>query len=339
MTYDIDKILYADDPLSDVRLNPNADYDTATPLLCIDGTRLLTKGNISVIAGPPKTFKSSLASLLAGATLCGGLEYLETDGDDHKVLWIDTEQSPHDCLRVYRRIALVRGLDEYSVQRDLTYIMLREKTPEERIKITQKAIRAESPSLVVIDGVADLIDSNNDERSASVLQDFLLRESSVNDCHICCIIHTNPGSEKPRGHSGSNLLRKAETIMNITKAGEYIEISNITRGKPIPPFHFQIDDNAIPYPCDPPNAKNISPQMLFESILLPKEVIPYTELMGRIKRFRHDMGLPLSDRGCRYVIQSAVKKNIIKRVKTGLTLDLLAQARLKNSIEPPTECV
>ncbi|MBR4029001.1 MAG: hypothetical protein IKJ08_05405, partial [Alistipes sp.] len=48
----------------------------------------------------------------------------------------------------------------------------------------------------------------------------LMSLSTKTNTHILCVLHTNPGSDKARGHLGSSLQRKAETVIYVHRNGE-----------------------------------------------------------------------------------------------------------------------
>lgn len=72
---------------------------------------------------------------------------------------------------------------------------------------------------VWLDGVADAVKSPNDEQEAIPLVRRLHGLAIKHRCTIVCILHLNPGSDfKSRGHLGSQLEQKAETVLQLKKA-------------------------------------------------------------------------------------------------------------------------
>jgi len=70
----------------------------------------------------------------------------------------------------------------------------------------------------IIDGVADLIHDPNDSKEAFGLIEELHRLAIRYDTSIIGILHLNPGSDfKTRGHLGSQLERKAESVIALEK--------------------------------------------------------------------------------------------------------------------------
>ena len=71
--------------------------------------------------------------------------------------------------------------------------------------------------LVVIDGIADLIRSANDEAESVALVDELYRLAGMYKTCIICVLHFVPNGIKLRRHIGSELQRKAAAILSIKK--------------------------------------------------------------------------------------------------------------------------
>lgn len=63
--------------------------------------------------------------------------------------------------------------------------------------------------LVVLDGIADLIRSANDEAESIAIVDEVYRLAGIYKTCIICVLHFVPNGIKLRGHIGSELQRKA----------------------------------------------------------------------------------------------------------------------------------
>jgi len=74
--------------------------------------------------------------------------------------------------------------------------------------------------LSVIDGIADFIGSVNDEEEANNIVSFFEHLAIKYNTAIILILHLNPGSDKERGHLGSQLQRKSESVLTIKKEGD-----------------------------------------------------------------------------------------------------------------------
>lgn len=77
-----------------------------------------------------------------------------------------------------------------------------------------------------------------------------MRWSSMHDLHIHTVLHLNKGDDNTRGHIGTELNNKAETILQITKSQFDGNISEVKamhiREKEFEPFAFRINNDALP---------------------------------------------------------------------------------------------
>ena len=129
--------------------------------------------------------------------------------------------------------------------------MLREYGPLERRQIIELAL-AERPGvgLVIIDGLRDLLyDINSSNESAEVIG-LLMKWSSQYNLHIHTVLHLNKGDDNVRGHIGTELNHKAETVLQISKNemdGSMSEVhASLIRDRDFPPFAFRINLQGLP---------------------------------------------------------------------------------------------
>jgi len=76
-----------------------------------------------------------------------------------------------------------------------------------------------------------------------------MRWADVYDCHILNIIHENKGNSNARGHLGTELINKSETVLKVTKTEDKLTYCEpeFTRGMPFEPFAFDRDTYGIPF--------------------------------------------------------------------------------------------
>lgn len=220
----------------------------------IGDSTIATLGNISASSGKEKskkTFNVSaiVASLLSGRTVLNYIPVIPTKRK--KILYIDTEQSPYHCKKVLARIISLAGLEPNIHPENLIFVQLRKFSPKERISLVEQAIY-DIPDLffVVIDGIRDLAyDINSSTEAMSVLSN-LMKWSEERNIHIHNVLHLNKGDDNTRGHLGTELNNKAETILQMTKSDIDSNVS-IVRAKCIrdiefEPFAFQINNDGLP---------------------------------------------------------------------------------------------
>ena len=101
--------------------------------------------------------------------------------------------------------------------------------------------------IVVIDGVADLQRNTNDLEESDALVDELMKLSTQANTHIISVLHTNPGSDKARGHLGSSLQRKCEAVLFVHRDGECTIVEpQFCRNEPFERFAFTVSEEGIP---------------------------------------------------------------------------------------------
>ncbi len=73
----------------------------------------------------------------------------------------------------------------------------------------------DSPLFVVLDVTSDCIEDFNRVDKSMELIDMLGRSINEHNVTFLCILHENPGSEKMRGHLGTELNNKSSTVIQI----------------------------------------------------------------------------------------------------------------------------
>jgi hypothetical protein len=235
-------------------VDANDKYQEAPEVIYLNGVAICTLGNFSASIGKAKSKKTFNVSALVASAISGKrvLSY-ETDfpeGRD-RVLYIDTEQSKAHCQRVLNRILRLAGLPDGAENNRLTFLSLRKYRPEDRIKIIEEAIAdIQGLGLVIVDGVRDLLyDINNPTESTEVISK-VMRWTDEYQFHLHLVLHQNKADDNARGHIGTEVNNKAETVIQVEKDKEDSNISTVqsvhTRAADFEPFAFRINDDAMP---------------------------------------------------------------------------------------------
>ena len=235
------------------------------PLVSIDGSCVCSVGNISAVCGEAKSRKTFLTSALVASAMAipyNKLNNFKIVDKNHNldVLWVDTEQGEAHVRKVVDRISEMTGakLGGLISEPRLTTLALRELAPHERKQRMYDAMCLMHYDLVVIDGIADMQRNTNDLEESDALVAELMALSTLAETHILCVLHTNPGSDKARGHLGSSLQRKAETVLFVHRVGEMSVVEpQFCRNEPFERFAFTVDDEGIPVLCDMPEVNSV----------------------------------------------------------------------------------
>jgi RecA-family ATPase len=209
------------------RFNSALIIEKPTAIIGIDDHILATKGNIMTIAGQAKAGKSGVISAFLAGTLAIKGDIIDTLGfkverndTDKAVIHIDSEQSRYDhykgMMRVLKRASRSKEppwFHSYNFQ--LTPI-------KDRIKLLRKLCEESAQAhsgihLIIVDGGADFVlDTNDPKESNEMIR--LFSELAIDfECPVIVVLHFNPGTEKGRGHFGSQLERKSETVVSVNK--------------------------------------------------------------------------------------------------------------------------
>jgi hypothetical protein len=229
-----------------------------------------SRRNLSALIGKPKSTKTTLCiGIVAGLLKPEGfLGFSGNNETNCTILWIDTEQAPYHVSEVMRRVHRIVGLPENITTDNFIMLTVRGIEPKERCKILELAMIDIQPDLVCIDGVSDLLTNTNDIKESEELVSNLLVLSSKYNSHILAILHANPKSEKARGHLGSTLERKVETMLLLNRSGNITTVTpQFSRNVDIEEFSFAINENGLPYPTNTPSKQTTSKTVPFEDIM------------------------------------------------------------------------
>ena len=233
-------------------------YEQSASVLMVDDSTIGTLGNFSASIVKAKSKKTFNVSAIAEAALKNGtvLHYRACFPEGkRKILYVDTEQGKNHCQIVLNRILKLAGLPKDCDADNLTMLALRKYSPEVRLAITEEAIgMIPDLGLVIIDGIRDFIhDINSPGESTDVISKFM-QWTDDRQIHIHTVLHQNKNDEHARGHVGTELNNKAETVMQIEPDKDDKSISVVgvihSRDREFEPFAFQVNDDSLPEPVE-----------------------------------------------------------------------------------------
>ena len=242
-------------------------YEEAPAVLMVDDAVIGTLGNFSASIGKAKSKKTFNVSAIAASALSGRtvLRYRSMFPENkRKILYIDTEQGRHHCQQVLKRILRLAEMPDDKVPENLIMLSLRKFAPRVRLLIVEEAIGTTPDlGLVIIDGIRDfLYDINSSSESTEVISKFM-QWTDDKQIHIHTVLHQNKNDDHARGHIGTELNNKAETIMQVEVDKEDKTISVVEamhiRDREFEPFAFHINEEGLPELVEPylPREKRI----------------------------------------------------------------------------------
>ncbi len=181
-----------------------------------------TLGNFSVVSGKAKSRKTFFVSAIVGASILNNDSYLNISASfpkgKNKIIYIDTEQANFHAKRVLDRIFKIANLPTDVHPDFFSFYTLRQYPTKFRLQIIDYIIKHEKQAgLVIIDGIRDVVKSINDENEATEVSNYLLNWTAEHNLHIVTVLHQNKGDENVRGHLGSELENKAESVITVRK--------------------------------------------------------------------------------------------------------------------------
>ena len=259
-------------------LDPREDYPEPYYMLEFNGVPFSTIGGIQAMSGQKKNGKSFVFTMLMAAVLQGDpqrtrvptylpgltvpertIDYL---GHEPRVLYVDTEMEKLNTAKVLRRVHWLCGYDMRQPIDRFNTLWLKtmpknDKMPayKQRFELIKTAIDVLEPDIVFIDGLRDLLQSINDEETATLTLDYL--SSTAEERHMCIwnALHQNPKANsdgedaKMRGWTGTELGNKvSDTLVSIKEkraGGVTFTVKQVdARGKDLEDWKFEITDDA-----------------------------------------------------------------------------------------------
>lgn len=252
---------------------------TAPEVLFCNGSVIGTLGNFSASTGKAKSKKTFNVSAIVAAALINGecMRYVaEFPEDKRTILYFDTEQSPYHCQKVIRRALQLAGLPLDSHPYNLIFSQLRAQVPDTKLEIIDRAI-ATTPNvgLVVIDGIRDLMFDINNATESSRLINKLMEWTDKYQIHIHTVLHLNKSDDNVRGHVGTELNNKAETVLQVSKSQTDDEVTEVSasciRSMDFSPFAFRVNDYGIPELAEDYTFSRQKPQQSFSYMELTSD--------------------------------------------------------------------
>ena len=206
-------------------------YETPPDVIKIGECTIGTLGNFSASTGKSKSKKTfNVSAIVASAVMNGKILNYESHFPEgkRKILYFDTEQSEDYCQKILWRINRLRGMPDTTDIDCIEFAHLREKGTLMRRAIIECALATHpNVGLVIIDGLRDLLFDINSSTEAAEVIGLLMRWTSQYRLHIHTVLHQNKGDDNVRGHIGTELNHKAESILQIVRSKKDGNISEV----------------------------------------------------------------------------------------------------------------
>jgi len=219
-------------------------------LIEFNSAPVATLGNFSAIIGRAKSKKTYFLTYLMAQAFKSTTKKINITRPKGKsgVVLFDTEQS---STRTQKNINTLGKMCSDS-EIDLKIKNLRKHQPSLRAELIEQYLEDnhEDICLVVLDGVKDLVNSINNEEQATYIVSKLLQWTDVYNVHIIVVLHQNKADSNARGHLGTEIVNKAESVIEVMKDQHNKDISHIkcvfARDKEFEPLTLLIKPDGIP---------------------------------------------------------------------------------------------
>lgn len=133
-----------------------------------------------------------------------------------RLCYVDTESSEYDYYKVLERMR--KQMNVSQLPNNFDSFLFREDSHTEIIEMIEVYLsKNKDCSILVIDGVLDLIaDFNNVEQSFNLIQ-WLKKISKIHNLLIFLVLHLGKKDGNTLGHIGSYLDRKSQSVLKVEK--------------------------------------------------------------------------------------------------------------------------
>jgi hypothetical protein len=198
------------------------------PLITRHDVGIIRRNTINIVQGAYGSHKSRLAELIGALMLARNpnaqhfLELQRATLERYCLCYIDTERNTKEELpHALQTIKQLAGYDVGEKPAEFRFTTIKpirdRKQRFEAIEGFVTHVRANTALhlFCVIDVATDAGGDFNDPKEAMKLLDFIGYLCDEQDATFLLVIHQNPGTEKARGHTGTEAANKASTVLQI----------------------------------------------------------------------------------------------------------------------------
>ena len=206
------------------RLTNMTNHPAPTPVIRISGTYFANAGMLSALTGPPKSGKTTVIGFIMATAFshfndrAQSLDIETTFANGRDVVYLDFEQHISSTQDLQDKVLRYAGLSK--TPDNLFIYNLLEMSLDERRETISVVFAEHNIHLLIIDGLADILTSVNDEEKSNALIEELALLASKHNTAVVVVIHENKGGGSVRGHLGSQMERKCAGLISIKKDRE-----------------------------------------------------------------------------------------------------------------------
>lgn len=191
-------------------------------LFTIAGKNIGAAQSFVCFSGMPKQGKSLfITSAIASAFTTWDIFSMKINfpKDRKRICYVDTESSDFDYYKVLERIRQQMLLDK--LPHNFDSFLMREDDPATIMQLVELYLNENKDcSILVIDGILDLISDFNSVEQSFYLVQWLKKITKIHNLLILCVLHLGKKDNNTIGHIGSYLDRKSQSVLKIEKNKE-----------------------------------------------------------------------------------------------------------------------
>ena len=208
-----------DELLQKRQYNPDYIPSKENIVFNIQSKHVASLQNFLTISGLPKTGKSSfVAAAIASAFVPHDIFTMKLNlpVDRKKLCYFDTESSDYDF---YRQMNKIKGFAELATLPDnFNAFQVREDASSSIRKMIERYLELNPDcSVIIVDGLLDLLVNYNDEKEASLLVKWLKKITKIYNVLLITVLHQSKSNLSTTGHIGSASDRFAQSTLDIVK--------------------------------------------------------------------------------------------------------------------------
>lgn len=187
------------------------------PVLKLGNEPILSYQNISCIIAQPGAGKSSTMESIVSSVINKESDNLGFSTNVSSVLYIDFERTETDVWNSFYRTMQRAKIEQGRKLEKIKVVSFRNiPTAEKRKEKIIELLTAYKSEILLLDGVADLVNDTNSLSEAIECKNWLRHVTATYNVSVFTTLHPNKGTSTPRGHIGSEILREAENVLLIT---------------------------------------------------------------------------------------------------------------------------
>jgi len=265
--------------LDGYRITTDSTMQSEEFLLKIKGCPCFPRKDLSAITGQAKAGKTGLVinemTCSAQTTASNKLLGMERIREEPlRVMWFDTEQSPHSTQNILKnRITRLMG-GEFPEERFYVF-NIRGAAVADRYNLIAEGVSTYRPDLVIVDNIRDLVRDINDGVQAQTTIESLMHLAEEFNCNITTVLHQNRSSDNRglRGWLGTELMNKVYEVFACQKfsanPGERptfsIEQTHTRKFDMEGTLYYQYNNQGLPELCERPKIQPRDPQGKYAS--------------------------------------------------------------------------